>query len=540
MRQDSLGRLVHVAREQKLAAGFLFDVLLEIFADHAASRDARRRRERREDSRSHGVEPDGDGFFAHGLGRGRGDGQLRKIAAHSALGDQGHAHRKNARIVDAASHVQNRRNSHRRADFLQPRPGVFQRRLRPQQAKLGARDGAASGLHHQHVLRQQAADQGQVVGILRHARIVAPYHAHNAADTARRHGVDERPVPRAETAAQVVRQVLVGETGHQVHLVARNVHARRIAPRERLDGALHNGPRGRLGVMGIERHALRTGDVGLGGGGYYLGVTTRGHLGQGRHDALHVHHHQVHGARQQGQFLVQIVARHRHALAHQDLIGGATNAGDVDALGARLPRQCEQVRVPAGGHDHLAQNRFVAVHQNVDLAFLEHSQVGLRPNCLRPAEEHVLHVGGDHRPAPAVGQRGAHGPSQQGHRVRFHAVVRAMKQLDDLAVDSPRRDAHLLPSPALLLGSAQRRDERPFLGAKLGRHAVRQRALVRRHSPFRRQRLQLLRVGDDGRVAQNFHHLAPVVAVRRGADGHRPSQVAGHNQVGIGAAGSHL
>ena len=43
-----------------------------------------------------------------------------------------------------------------------------------------------------------------------------------------------------------------------------------------------------------------------------------------------------------------------------------------------------------------------------------------------------------------------------------------------------------------------------------------------------------------GRVAQGLHHLAPVVAVRRGAAGHRPSQVAGHDQVGIGAAGSHL
>ena len=177
---------------------------------------------------------------------------------------QGHADRKNARIVDTAPHVQDRRNSYRRADFLKPRPGVFQRRFRPQQAKFGGGDGAASGLHYEHVLRQQAADQRQMVAILRDARSVAPDHAHNAADAARRHCVDQRPVTRPETAAQVVRQVLVGETGHQVHLVARNHHARGIAARKRRYRALHNGARGLLRVMGIEHHLLRRRHVGFG------------------------------------------------------------------------------------------------------------------------------------------------------------------------------------------------------------------------------------------------------------------------------------
>jgi hypothetical protein len=321
--------------------------------------------------------------------------------------------------------------------------------------------------------------------------------------------------------------------------------------RERLHGALHNLPRGPLGVMRIERDMLRAGDVGLGGSGDHLGVTAGGHLGKRRHDALHVHHHQVHRAGEQRQFLVQIVAGNRHALPHQDFVGRATNPGDVDAFGARLPRQREQVAVAAGGHDHLAQNRLMPVHQDIDLLLFEHSQVGLRPNRLRPAEEHVLHVGGDHGAAPAIGQRGAHGGAQQRYRVRFHAVVRAVQQLDDFAVDAARRDAHLLPSPALFLGGAQRRDERAFLQAELRSHTSGQ---VRRH-------LALVRLADSrpirppapsaspgwrwhipkrSRLAPHLHHFAPMVAVRRRAARHRARQVAGHDQVRIGAARSHL
>ena len=97
----------------------------------------------------------------------------------------------------------------------------------------------------------------------------------------------------------------------------------------------------------------------------------------------------------------------------------------------------------------------MAVYQDVDLLLFEHAQVGARADGQRPAEEHVLHVGGDHGAAPAIGQRGAHGGAQQRHRVRFHAVVGAVQQLDDFAVDAARRDPHLLPSPALLLGGAQ-------------------------------------------------------------------------------------
>ncbi len=52
------------------------------------------------------------------------------------------------------------------------------------------------------------------------------------------------------------------------------------------------------------------------------------------HDALHIHDHGFDRAGQDRQLLVQEVARRRDALAHQDFVGGAADAGQVDALGA--------------------------------------------------------------------------------------------------------------------------------------------------------------------------------------------------------------
>ena len=51
-----------------------------------------------------------------------------------------------------------------------------------------------------------------------------------------------------------------------------------------------------------------------------------------RHDALHVHDHRVDRASSDGQFLLQEVARRRHAVAHQNFVGRAADAGQVDAL----------------------------------------------------------------------------------------------------------------------------------------------------------------------------------------------------------------
>src|ERR1022692_3963672 len=81
--------------------------------------------------------------------------------------------------------------------------------------------------------------------VLADARRVAAHHGHHSSDAATGDGVDQRPVSGAEPPAEIVRQVLVGEAGHQVHAVARDVYPGRIAPPECFHGAgdnLSGGP----------------------------------------------------------------------------------------------------------------------------------------------------------------------------------------------------------------------------------------------------------------------------------------------------------
>jgi hypothetical protein len=57
------------------------------------------------------------------------------------------------------------------------------------------------------------------------------------------------------------------------------------------------------------------------------------HVRDGRHDALVVHDHRIERTGEQHQFLHQVVTRHRQALAHLQLVTGAAEADEVDALG---------------------------------------------------------------------------------------------------------------------------------------------------------------------------------------------------------------
>jgi hypothetical protein len=64
-----------------------------------------------------------------------------------------------------------------------------------------------------------------------------------------------------------------------------------------------------------------------------LGVEVISQFYQRLHNALHVHDHGFHRAGQDSQLLLQEVARCGNALAHQDFIGCAADAGKVDAFG---------------------------------------------------------------------------------------------------------------------------------------------------------------------------------------------------------------
>ena len=57
-------------------------------------------------------------------------------------------------------------------------------------------------------------------------------------------------------------------------------------------------------------------------------------LADGRHDALHVHHHGLDHAGQDAEFLLQEAAGSGNAVADKDLVRGAAHAHEVHALGA--------------------------------------------------------------------------------------------------------------------------------------------------------------------------------------------------------------
>ena len=76
---------------------------------------------------------------------------------------------------------------------------------------------------------------------------------------------------------------------------------------------------------------------------------------QGLHDALHVDDHRLDGAGEHREFLVEEVAGRRDAVAHEDLVAGAADAGEVDALGARRLGLGDQLGVTRGLDEHRRQ-----------------------------------------------------------------------------------------------------------------------------------------------------------------------------------------
>ena len=140
---------------------------------------------------------------------------------------------------------------------------------------------------------------------------------------------------------------------------------------------------------------------------------------------------------------MQEVACRRDALAHEDFIGGAADAGQVDALGAGCFGVFDDLGVLRGGHDHLAQGRLVAVDDHVDHIVLQHAQVGLPQDRGRCAKQDIGNIGGDHAAAPAIGQGGADGVLQDMLRVLVVADVGAVQRFHHFAVDAARDDARV-------------------------------------------------------------------------------------------------
>ena len=198
-------------------------------------------------------------------------------------------------------------------------------------------------------------------------------------------------------------------------------------------------------VVLVELDVRRAGHLHLRAGGDDLGVEVFRHADERLHDALHVHHHRLDRAGQDRQLLVQEVARGGDALAHHDLVGGAADAGQVDAVRALGLGVGDQLGVLDRGHDHLGEGRFVAVDDDVDLLLFQAAEVDLTDLGAGGAEEDVGDVGRPHGAAPAVGQRGADRCQQDVAGVLVVAHVRAVEDFHDLAVDAARGHALFLP-----------------------------------------------------------------------------------------------
>ena len=289
------------------------------------------------------------------------------------------------------------------------------------------------------------------------------------------------------------------------------------------------------------------------GRGHELGVEVLGQVLQSRHPALHVDRHEVYSTGHDSQLLVQEAARGRDAVAHENLVGGAAQAGNLYALGACLLGLGDELRVTRGLGDHLREDRLVAVDHDVDLVGLDGAQVCLRPQRLGAAEDDVLDVGGDHGAAPAVRQGTAHALLHEADAVGVDSHVGLVERRDDLAVDAARDQTVLAPELLALLRCAGYVGELAVLLAELGQRRLadllgeRPRVLalgvnaeVLGHLP------ELLLVFDSivavalGGLQQRVGGGATVVRVSRAANRDLPQEVSGRYHVCVRATDADL
>ena len=285
--------------------------------------------------------------------------------------------------------------------------------------------------------------------------------------------------------------------------------------------------------------------MGLLGGGDDLGVEAACGLGDTGHDALHVDEHRLHGPGGDGQLLLQEGTGDGQASSHEDLVGGAADACDVDAVGALLLDLLLHGWIVGHIDDGLGQRRLVPVQEDVDLIIAEDAEVDVGPDGCGRAEEDVLQVGGDHRAAPAVCERTAHAAQDHGLVVGIDTHVGAMHDVDDLAVDAPGVDLQLLPVLDLLRGcpfdeldAVLLRAERSQagLGDLLG--DLQDRLAVTLDAQLVGQGVQLVLVLDlvagrlsSSRLQQQRGHRAAVVGVGRRTGSHVASKAPRRNGV---------
>ena len=275
-------------------------------------------------------------------------------------------------------------------------------------------------------------------------RIITAHHTRHTAYPSSDDVIVQRPIRRPIHPAQKIVDRLVRKASHQIHLRIGNIRIRATI-REILNRLPQNLLRGTKRIVLAELNVRRPGNLRLRRRRNDLRMITLRHVGQRLHNALHVHHHHIHHARNQRQLLLKHIARHRNPVPHQNLIGRTAHPGDVDPLGPLLLRQLHHLLVLRGHHDHLRKQRLVPVHDHVHLILSQHSKIRPTDHRHRRPEENILKLRGDHRTAPSIGYRTARPLNHQVLVVHIHPHVGTMHNLHDLPVNPPRGHAHLLP-----------------------------------------------------------------------------------------------
>ena len=403
------------------------------------------------------VVADGHSLLGHPLGsaahnRQLGDGNAGILGQ---LGSQDH----HTGDIHAGAHVQDGRNTGQLTHTLQACAAVLLGLLRIHEAGLGGSLSGTAGHDQDDVVLQQLLHQADVGGVGTNLGVVAADHGHSAPQNTGGHAL-QQGLGGAElvhlgvgNAVENLDNGLQGVANPSLLLLVGDVDQLRIPVLEVLNRHFHDGLGVVTGSLGGEADELGIGNPGNGRGGDELGMEALAQGAQCGEDALHVHDDGFAGAGENHVLLAQEVTCHGNAVTHGDLVGGAADAGDGDALGAQALGVGDHLGIIGVVNDHFGQGRIVTVNDDVHVVLLHNAQVGLGVDGLGGAEQNVGELGAGHGAAPAVGQTAAQSLVNQCLRQRRAAHVGHVQSGGNFPVDGARLDAGVMPQLLGVLGS---------------------------------------------------------------------------------------
>ena len=91
-------------------------------------------------------------------------------------------------------------------------------------------------------------------------------------------------------------------------------------------------------------------------------------------------------------------------MTDQDLVGGAADPGQVNALSAFGFGHVQEFFILCRFYQHFRKHGLMSVNHDVHILLGQNAQIYLTPERGRGAEQDILKFCGDHRTAPSVSQ----------------------------------------------------------------------------------------------------------------------------------------